>query len=119
MINRVTALLNSPEGQHWLNEFVTWIAEWVATAMPNELLQCIGAGGNLNTLKELWPDIVDAYFTAVSNLARQNYSLSQTTDQRATFFRNDRLACAPLVEGSVSLPIERCVSVSVGSTCFS
>jgi hypothetical protein len=63
------ARLNSAEGRQWLNEFAAIIAEWAATAMPTELQQCLGTGGDLNTLKELWPDIVDAYFKALSNPA--------------------------------------------------
>lgn len=66
------ARLNSAEGQQWLNEFATLIAEWAAKSMPTELLQALSTDGDLNTLKELWPDIVDAYFKALSNPARGN-----------------------------------------------
>jgi hypothetical protein len=61
------ARLNSAEGQQWLNEFAKMIAEWAATAMPTELLQALGTRQNPDLLKEFWPDIVDAYFKALSN----------------------------------------------------
>lgn len=61
------ARLNSQEGQQWLNEFASMVAEWAARAMPTELLQVLGTGEDLESLKELWPDIVDAYFKALSN----------------------------------------------------
>jgi hypothetical protein len=64
------ARLNSAEGQQWLNEFAKLIAERAARSMPTELLQALGADGDLNTLKGLWPDIVDAYFKALFNPAR-------------------------------------------------
>jgi hypothetical protein len=48
------------------------IAEWAARSMPTELLRALGERENLDTLKELWPDIVDAYFEARSNPVRQN-----------------------------------------------
>jgi hypothetical protein len=54
------ARLNSAEGQRWLNEFASMIAEWAARAMPTELLQALEERENLDALKELWPDIVDA-----------------------------------------------------------
>lgn len=66
------ARLNSAEGQQWLNEFASMIAEWAATAMPTELLQALGARENLDTLKELWPTIVDAYFKALGNPIPRN-----------------------------------------------
>jgi hypothetical protein len=66
------ARLNSAEGQQWLNEFASMITEWAARSMPTELLQALGERENLDTLKELWPDIVDAYFKALSNPARGN-----------------------------------------------
>jgi hypothetical protein len=66
------ARLNSAEGQQWLNEFASMIAEWASRSMPTELLQALGEHESLETLKELWPDIVDAYFKALSNPARQN-----------------------------------------------
>ena len=66
------ARLNSEEGQQWLNEFAKMITEWAARSMPTELLHALGERENLDTLKELWPDIVDAYFKALSNPARQN-----------------------------------------------
>jgi hypothetical protein len=40
----------------------------------------------------------------------------QSTDQRSAFSRKLRLACAPLVDGSVCLAISRGSSVSVGIT---
>ncbi len=61
------ARLDSAEGQRCLDEFATLIAEWAAEMMPTELLQALGTRENLDTLKELWPDIVDAYFKALSN----------------------------------------------------
>ena len=66
------ARLNSAEGQQWLNEFASMIAEWAAKSMPMELMKALGERENLDTLKELWPDIVDAYFKALSNPARGN-----------------------------------------------
>jgi hypothetical protein len=66
------ARLNSVEGQQWLNEFASMIAEWAARSMPSELLKALGERENLDTLKELWPDIVDAYFKALGNPAPQN-----------------------------------------------
>ena len=63
------ARLNSEGGQQWLNEFAKLIVDWATTAMPMELLQCLGPGGDLNTLEEHWPDIVDAYFEALGNPA--------------------------------------------------
>ena len=48
------------------------IAEWAAKSMPMELMRVLGERENLDTLKELWPDIVDAYFNALSNPARGN-----------------------------------------------
>jgi len=64
------ARLYSAEGQQWLNEFASLIAEWAARSMPTELLQALSTDGDLNTLKELWPDIVDAYFKALGNTTR-------------------------------------------------
>jgi hypothetical protein len=62
------AHLDSEEGQRSLDEFARIIAEWAAKSMPAELLQALGARENLDTLKELWPDIVDAFFKAHSSL---------------------------------------------------
>ena len=59
--------MKSPEGQKCLDQFVTLIAEWSAQSMPPELLQALIAEKNHATLKELWPDIVNAYFKALSN----------------------------------------------------
>jgi hypothetical protein len=63
------ARLESEEGQRCLDEFAKLIAEWAANVMPTELLQALGTRENLDALKELWPDIVDAYFKALSNPA--------------------------------------------------
>ena len=60
--------MKSPEGQKCLDQFVTLIAEWSAQSMPPELLQALIAEKNHATLKELWPDIVNAYFKALSDL---------------------------------------------------
>jgi hypothetical protein len=57
--------LDSDEGQRRLDEFTRVITEWAAEAMPTELLQALGTREDLETLKELWPDIVDAYFKAL------------------------------------------------------
>ena len=64
--------LNSAEGQQWLNEFASMIAEWAAKSMPMELMKALGERENLETLKELWPEIVDAYFRALGNPAPRN-----------------------------------------------
>jgi len=66
------ARLSSAEGQQWLNEFASMIAEWAARSMPTELLKALGERENMDTLKELWPDIVDAYFKALGNSAPRN-----------------------------------------------
>jgi hypothetical protein len=57
--------LDSDEGQRRLDEFARLIAEWAAKAMPTELLRALGTREDLETLKELWPKIVDAYFKAI------------------------------------------------------
>ena len=36
------ARLNSAEGQQWLNEFASMIAEWATSSMPTELLKDLG-----------------------------------------------------------------------------
>jgi len=61
------ARLNSAAGQRWLDEFTRMITEWAARSMPTGLLQALGERENLDMLKELWPDIVDAYFKALGN----------------------------------------------------
>ena len=69
-IAALKARLKSAEGQQWLIEFASMIAEWAARSMPTELLKALGERDNLDTLKELWPDMVDAYFKALSNPTR-------------------------------------------------
>jgi hypothetical protein len=59
--------LDSDEGQRRLEEFAKLIAEWAVNVMPTELLRALGTREDLETLRELWPDIVDAYFKALSN----------------------------------------------------
>jgi hypothetical protein len=63
------ARLDSEEGQRCLDEFARLIAEWAAKAMPTELLQALDAAEGQKILQELWPDIVNAYFKALSNPA--------------------------------------------------
>jgi len=66
------ARLNSAEGQQLLNEFASMITVWAAKSMPTELLQALVEEKGHETLKGLWPDIVDAYFKALSNPAPHN-----------------------------------------------
>jgi len=63
------ARLKSEDGQRCLDQFVTLIAEWATSAMPTDLLQALVEEKGHATLKELWPDIVNAYFKALSNPA--------------------------------------------------
>jgi hypothetical protein len=63
------ARLESEEGQRCLDEFAKLIAEWAANVMPTELLQALGSDEGSNLHKELWPDIVDAFFKAHTSLA--------------------------------------------------
>jgi hypothetical protein len=65
-----------------------------------------GIPGSGGTLDGRHPEVID-----------QAAAPSQRTDQRATLIAKGRLACAPLVEGRVSLAIEACASVSVDNTC--
>lgn len=57
--------LQSEEGQRCLDEFAKLIAEWAAKATPTELLEALGTREGQALLKELWPDIVNAYFKAL------------------------------------------------------
>jgi len=66
------ARLNSAEGRQWLNELATMIAEWAARSMPTDLLQALIEEKGHETLKGLWPDIVNAYFKALSNPTARN-----------------------------------------------
>jgi hypothetical protein len=63
------ARLDSEEGQRGLDEFAKLIAEWAAKSMPTELLQAMGTTEGVKLLQELWPDIVNAFFKALSNPA--------------------------------------------------
>lgn len=63
------ARLDSEEGHHCLDEFAKIIAKWAAKGMPTEMLQALGTGEGDNLLRELWPDIVDAFFKSHSSLA--------------------------------------------------
>ena len=63
------ARLDSEEGQRCLDEFASVIAECAAKSMPMELLQAMGTPEGKKALEELWPDIVNAYFRALSNPA--------------------------------------------------
>jgi hypothetical protein len=61
------ARLKSEEGQRGLDQFATLIIEWAIAQMPTDLLEALVKEKGHATLKEIWPDIVDAYFKALSN----------------------------------------------------
>ena len=63
------ARLDSEEGQRCLDELAKIIAEWSAKSMPPDLLQALVEEKGHATLKDLWPEIVTAFFKACSNPA--------------------------------------------------
>jgi hypothetical protein len=63
------ARLKSPEGQRGLDQFANLIIDWAIAQMPMDLLQVLVEEKGHATLKDLWPDIVNAYFKALSNPA--------------------------------------------------
>jgi hypothetical protein len=63
------ARLESEEGQRCLDQFAKLIIDWAVEQMPTDLLQALVQEKGHATLKELWPDIVNAYFKALSNPA--------------------------------------------------
>ena len=63
------ARLDSEEGQRYLDQFAKLIAEWAVERMPAELLQGLVQEKGHETLKGLWPDIVNAFFRSLSNPA--------------------------------------------------
>jgi hypothetical protein len=63
------ARLESEDGRRCLDQFVTLIVEWAVAQMPTDLLEGLVKEKGHGTLKSLWPDIVNAYFKALSNAA--------------------------------------------------
>jgi hypothetical protein len=61
------ARMKSEEGKRALNEFAAIIADWAFEQMPRELLEGFGTSEGKKILEEIWPDIVNAYFKALSN----------------------------------------------------
>lgn len=59
--------MNSEEGKRALNEFAGIIADWAFEQMPRDLLEGLGTSEGKKILEEIWPDIVNAYFKALSN----------------------------------------------------
>jgi hypothetical protein len=68
------ARLDSEEGKLCLDEFAKLIAEWAVEHMPTELLEGLSTPEGQDVLKELWPDMVNAYFKALSNPAHRKSS---------------------------------------------
>ena len=63
------ASMNSEEGKRALNDFAGIIADWAFEQMPQDLLEGLSTSEGKKILEEIWPDIVSAYFKALSNLA--------------------------------------------------
>jgi hypothetical protein len=63
------ARLESEEGRRGLDAFAKLIIDLGVEQMPMDLMQALVEEKGQKTLKELWPDIVNAYFKALSNLA--------------------------------------------------
>jgi hypothetical protein len=63
------ARMKSEEGERALNEFAGIIADWAFEQMPRELLEGLASCEGKKILEEIWPDIVNAYFKALSNPA--------------------------------------------------
>jgi hypothetical protein len=61
------ARLKSEEGKRALNEWAGIIADWAFEQMPQDLLQGLASREGKKILEEIWPDIVNAYFKALSN----------------------------------------------------
>jgi hypothetical protein len=61
------ARLKSEDGRRCIDQFVTLIVEWAVAQMPTDLLEALVKEKGHATLKEIWPDIVNAYFKALSN----------------------------------------------------
>jgi hypothetical protein len=59
--------MKSEEGKRALNEWAVIIADWAFEQMPQELLEGLGTSEGKKILEEIWPDIVNAYFKALSN----------------------------------------------------
>jgi hypothetical protein len=57
----------SEEGQRALNEWAAIIADWAFEQMPRDLLEGLASREGKKVLEEIWPDIVNAYFKALSN----------------------------------------------------
>lgn len=56
------ARLATPEGKEAMGRLVGLIAEAMVKAMPPELVASMDTPAGQKVLKELWPEIVDAYF---------------------------------------------------------
>ena len=63
------ARMKSEEGKHALNELAGIIADWAFEQMPRELFEGLASCEGKKILEEIWPDIVNAYFKALSNPA--------------------------------------------------
>ena len=63
------ARMKSEEGKRALNEWAGIIADWAFEQMPQELLEGLASREGRKILEEIWPDIVNAYFKALSNPA--------------------------------------------------
>jgi len=61
------ARMKSEEGKRALNEFAGIIADWAFEQMPRGLLEGLASCEGKKILEEIWPDIVNAYFKALSN----------------------------------------------------
>jgi hypothetical protein len=61
--------MKSEEGKRALNEWAGIIADWAFEQMPQELLEGLSTREGKKILEEIWPDIVNAYFKALSNPA--------------------------------------------------
>jgi hypothetical protein len=61
--------MKSEEGKRALNEWAGIIADWAFEQMPQDLLQGLASREGKKILEEIWPDIVNAYFKALSNPA--------------------------------------------------
>jgi hypothetical protein len=64
---RMDARMKSEEGKRALNEWAGIIADWAFEQMPGELLEGLASREGKKILEEIWPDIVNAYFKALSN----------------------------------------------------
>jgi hypothetical protein len=59
--------MKSEEGKRGLNEWAGIIADWAVEQMPQELLEGLSSSEGKKILEDIWPDIVNAYFKALSN----------------------------------------------------